>query len=158
MNRLVPDLSMRLNEIRYLLTFLTKADKAALIFSGLMLLSIFLPWLSHPGLLTLTGLMSGGGIPSLLAIYTMHKSFQVADYHQKSFRENSLSSLPIRLRRVSMSYLLVGFICTLFTIITLIYFLSQQGTFALLDIRAGFYLTLCCGFGIFCCGLERFRP
>jgi hypothetical protein len=151
LDRLAQEITLSIYEIRYLLSLLSKADFLALVFSLLIFVTMFLPWVSKADSFTITGLMGGGIVHLLLAIYTLHRALKAAHY-QLDLTDDGF--LPMRLKRISLSYLLVGLLSTLSAIFHLIYFSQQGGN---LDLRAGFYLTSFLGLGIFCCGLERFR-
>lgn len=147
------------SDLCYLTTFLKTADKLAWFFAVLMIVGVFMPWISSAGFFTETGLMGGGDLHLLLAIMTFWQIRKVATYQIKAMRKKRLFPLvALRLRRIALTYVLIGIVSTLSAIIILLYFGSQYATISgIIDVRIGFYVTISAGLGIFGCGLERFR-
>jgi hypothetical protein len=145
-------------ELLYLNTFLSRADRWAFLCSIFMMMGVFLPWVSAVGFFTQIGLMGGGDAHLILAITTLLNVKKAATSHIQAIEREQLSLLPLVLRRVSLSYILIGLTSVIISIVILLYFGSQYATIrSTVDIRWGFYLTMTSGLIIFLCGLERFR-
>ncbi len=156
-DHLKEEISFCLREIRYSLTFLTKADIGALILSVLMAMSIFFPWVIKPGVIRVIGVLCGGSVHLILALLICREAFKLISSEQKGYQHEIFLELPALRKRVGLGYILYGFSSVLSCIIYLFYFSSLRDSLGFLDIRAGFYLCLLCGIGIIACGLERFR-
>ncbi|HXW53278.1 MAG TPA: hypothetical protein VEL47_04140, partial [Myxococcota bacterium] len=124
------------------------------------LAGVFLPWVSGDGFLTQTGLMGGGDVHMFLAFYAIYQVHKVARCQVRAFKKiGQLAMLGGRLRRISLSYVLVGLASLLASIFVLVYCGSQfSAADGMITVRFGFYLTAFSGLLIFFCGLERFRP
>jgi hypothetical protein len=148
-----------LQEFRYLASFLKRVDKLAILAGIFMLFGVFLPWMSIPGHPTFTGLMAGGDFHLIIALATFFQVRTVARSHIKVMRKKGYESLlPLRLRRVALNYILLGFVSTIFAIFILVYFGTQHKIINnIIDIRIGFYITTFSGLGLFFCGIERLR-
>jgi hypothetical protein len=146
------------NEIKYLSCFLSLSDKFAIFFSWLMLIGVFLPWVSAEGHLTQLGLMGGGNIHVVLTIITFLQARKVIKESIKAQKnKDDRLLLSLRLRRISFYYLLIGACSVILGICILLYFSSQNTVIGeLIDVRIGFYLTTFSGIAVFFCGLERF--
>ena len=158
LHRIYREWVQTVRHLQYLSTFLNGADKLALVFSILMLMGIFMPWASANRQLTQTGLMGGGDIHLVLSFITIFQVYKAAKYHSKALRNKKhLLLLPERLRRISLSYLLIGLISTFCASLTLLHLGCQYTNIGhVVDVRVGFYLSSISGFAILLCGLERF--
>jgi|SRR5579871_573540 len=157
--RISTEVKRWLRDARYLSSFLTAADLLVLMSAILMLLGVFLPWVSADGLLTATGLMGGGDLHFILALLAIHQVYQVSRLHIRAQRSRGHHALlNRRLQRIAFYYLLVGVVSIMASVFTLLTFGSQSTVInGIVDIRFGFYLTACSGLLIFFGGLERFR-
>lgn len=151
------EISFGLREIRYSLTFLTKADMGALFFSMLMMASIFFPWISKSGIIVIIGAWCGGTLHFLLALLTCREVYELVSFERRGYQREIGLELPCLRKRVGLGYSIYGFSSTISGIINLFYFSSLQDLLGFFDIGAGFYLCLLSGIGIIACGLERFR-
>jgi hypothetical protein len=156
LSRIYTEFRCFLREARYLATFLNSADKCALLFASVMLIGVFLPWVSAKGFFTQTGLMGGGDVHLVLAIITFYLAHKVISCQLKMLRKKN-HHVASCLRRISLYYMLIGVSSTVSAIFILVYFSSQYAIInGIVDIRFGFYVTIFSGLLIFFCGLERF--
>jgi hypothetical protein len=157
LSRITDEVAGLWQDFSYLCTFLSVADKLAGFFAISMLVGVFMPWVSADGFFTETGLMGGGDLHLLLAILTFFQIKKVATCQIKAMRKKgAIPLISLRLRRIALTYLLIGLTSTIAAIVILLYFGSQHTKINGIDIRLGFYLTLSSGIGIFGCGFERF--
>lgn len=132
------------------LSFLSAADSCAGVMLLLMLSGIFLPWFADDHVHA--GIMRGGTFHLMLVIFAYRKWRAVASYHRKAVQKKYfVAMLSSHLRKVSLSYMVAGFLSTLSSLIILLYFSTYHG-----DIRMGFYVTTFAGLLLFFCGLPRF--
>ena len=159
LSALIAQISRLVCEVRYLRSFLSIADSFVFLLACIMLLGVFLPWVSVSGLLTQTGLMGGGDIHMFLALVAMYQVKTVAHRHIEGSKNLAhFRNLECRLRKISMSYLVIGVLSMMSSIFVLIYCGSQYtASFGTIDVRFGFYLTAFAGLFISFCGLERFK-
>lgn len=136
-------------ELFYGLLFLKLADRLVLIAASLMVLGLTLPWFSH-GLVLETGFSAGFILHLFLAFWALR---QVQNTFKAHLEGRSL--MPLKLRRIALMYLIIGFLSIVFSLSALLHILAVAK--AVLDIRCGFYLTTFSGLTILACGLERFH-
>src|SRR5580704_14225909 len=78
LSRIVHELCGLWRDIGYMATFISYSDKCALFFAILMLLGVYMPWVSAAGFFTQTGLMGGGDLHFVLALVTLFHVKKVA--------------------------------------------------------------------------------
>ncbi len=125
--------------------------KVACIACGLLLFSIFLPWLSYEGTPTEMGINSGGAAHMLLA-YILLRVLENVVQSKRNYAAHNDDML-----RFSLYFILIGGCAFLLCGVVIIYFGSHfWETHHTVDIRFGFYVALFASMLISFSGFMRF--
>lgn len=156
---LYEELRYWLRDLAYAARLLPVVDKAALGCALLMMISMFLPWISATGFTTESGLLGARLFYCVVSIFTLLTVKSVVHNTIKAVRRHrAYGALPARLRRASLYYVLLGICSILVAIGVLGYFgLARESMRAVVVIRIGFYLAPASGLLLLFCGLLRFQ-
>ena len=122
-------------------------------------ISVFLPWVSKPGLPYGPGILCGGGVHLALSIFAMYLLTSRKRLLRRMNRRGRLNrSLRLWLRRIAMWHIFLGGASTLTSILFLLYYgyLKRQLPVGAVAIHWGFYVSLFFGAGLAFGGWSHF--
>lgn len=132
------------------------ADQASLFFGCMLLIGIFLPWLSLSSLPTAIGLTGGGFIH--VQLVWMLFAIKIRWIQKKRDLEFKGGRYLIHAERRQFLYtFFIGFAASLMSLSVLLYYIWIHANLkAVVDVRYGFYVSLLSGMGIAMGGMGGF--